>query len=203
MRAIFERAKPQAMELMKHYSVWRKFYFQLLSLFENMGLDFLNESIVYFKWIFQKHNFVSLAAQTYGKRECQSRPPYSFSDATKLGISDFKWLTLSVTFGRPMLATMFSLFGKYFTVKPPSSCIDLLSAGRLSKRKRDKFTLIFFWSGNVWTWKHYVLTMGNVNRTQSFLRPTMRWPSNDFSRTNRHSSAVLWPSQWTMWFVCE
>lgn len=112
--------------------------------------------VVYFKWIFQKHNFVSLAAHTYGKRECQSRPPNSFSDATKCGISDFKWLTLSVTFGRPMLATMLSPFGKYFTAKPPSSCTDLLSAGRLwiwgRKKNERKLQLLDF--GNfVISWK--------------------------------------------------
>lgn len=108
-----------------------KFEINFPSLKINIALNAMIKSIVYFKCIFQKHNFVSLAAQTYGKRECQSRWPNSFSDATKSGISDFRWLTLSVTFGRPMLATIFSLFGRYLTVKPPSSCTDLLSAGRL------------------------------------------------------------------------
>lgn len=70
----------------------------------------------------------------YGNRECHANPPYSLSDATSSGssvLSDFKCVTTSETYGRPMLATTCCAFGEYLIANPPSSCSVLVSIARL------------------------------------------------------------------------
>lgn len=92
---------------------------------------------IYLTNTFQKHNLLSLAQHTYGRRECQfGPPPNSLSDATSKGssvLSDLMCVTIRVTFGRPILATTCCAFGEYLIASPPSSCSVFVSSVRLKQ----------------------------------------------------------------------
>lgn len=131
-------------------------------------------SYFHFTRTFQKHNLLSSAQETYGKRECQLNPPKSFNGATNNGSSDFKCDTINVTSGRPMLATICSEFGEYFIARPPSSCSIFVSVGRLEeaeKRMMKNSMKLFKFEKNRKI--VYKLTKDIVNQIQSLRQHLM------------------------------
>lgn len=100
-------------------------------------MDYNDDGDVYLTNTFQNDSLLSSAQQMYGSRECQQRPPNNFNDAINSGssfLSDFKCATMSVTFGRPILATICCAFGAYLIAKPPSSWSVFVSIARLQRQ---------------------------------------------------------------------
>lgn len=128
------------LQLTKHSFSWKQIFkcenritiLQFLSAIRCVTIDdFISFHLIK---TFQNDSLLSSAQQTYGSRACQHRPPNNFNDAINSGssfLSDFKWVTISVTFGRPIDATICCAFGAYLIARPPSSWSVFVSIARL------------------------------------------------------------------------